>query len=249
MLKVKVIILYGMKQKNFGLNNMPELPEVETIKRQLSRKIKGKKIKSVKVNLPKLVKYPLKKFKDLVKGVKINKISRRAKLLIIELSNNYCLVIHLKLSGQLIFNGQISKHSHIVYYFTNKDILVHNDVRQFGFIKIVPKDELNSFFKKERFGPEPLSNKFNLELFKELLLKRKNSKIKILLMDQKFIAGVGNIYSDEVLFFAKILPSRITGIDFSCISEGFSNPLSFIIFKRGLSFPNSFSNSSIGIVP
>ncbi len=76
---------------------------------------------------------------------------------------------------------------------------------------MIPKDKLASFFIKEKFGPELLSQKFTLELFKEIILKRKKSKIKLLLMDQKFIAGIGNIYSDEILFFAKVLPLRITG--------------------------------------
>ncbi|MBU1176867.1 bifunctional DNA-formamidopyrimidine glycosylase/DNA-(apurinic or apyrimidinic site) lyase [Patescibacteria group bacterium] len=223
---------------------MPELPEVETIKRQLNRKIKGKKIKSVKINLPKLVKYPLKKFKNLVKEVKINNITRRAKLLIVELSNNYYLIIHLKLSGQLIFNGIISKHTHLVYYFTKKNILIHNDVRQFGFVKVISKDELDDFFEKERFGPEPLSNKFNLKLFKELLLKRKKSKIKIILMDQKFIAGIGNIYSDEILFFAGVLPSRkvetLKNNEIKRIFQGIKEILKLAIKKRGTSSRDYF---------
>jgi len=82
---------------------MPELPEVETIKKQLNAKIKGKEIGQIKVRLEKLVKYPLKKFKKLVIGAKIEKINRQAKLIIFELSNDYCLIIHLKLTGQLIF--------------------------------------------------------------------------------------------------------------------------------------------------
>jgi len=223
---------------------MPELPEVETIKRQLNRKIKGKKIKKVEVYFPKLVKYPLKKFKDLVRGVKINNISRRAKLLIFELSNNYCLVIHLKLSGQIILNGQKSKHTHLAYHFTNGDILLHNDLRKFGFVKVIPKDKLASFFIKEKFGPELLSQKFTLELFKEIILKRKKSKIKLLLMDQKFIAGIGNIYSDEILFFAKVLPLRITGTltssEIKRIFKGIKKILPEAIKKHGTSSRDYF---------
>ena len=187
---------------------MPELPEVETIKRQLNRKIKRKKIKAVEVRLPRFVKYPLKKFKQLVARAKITSISRRAKLLIIELSNEYCLIIHLKLTGQLIFNGQATKHTHLIYYFTDGSRLIHNDLRQFGFVKVIPKKKLADFLVKEKFGPEPLTKKFTLELFKKLLSQRKNSKIKPLLMDQKFIAGIGNLYADEILFYAGVLPLR-----------------------------------------
>ncbi len=190
---------------------MPELPEVETIKKQLHLKIKGKKIKEVKVNLKKLVKYPLKKFKDLIIGSEIEKVTRRAKLIVIELSNGYCLIIHLKLTGQLIFNGEENKHTHVIYHFADKSYLLHNDMRQFGFVKVVEKDKLEEYFESERFGPEPLSREFTPELFRELLKKRKKGKIKILLMDPKFVAGIGNIYSDEILFGAGVRPTRRAG--------------------------------------
>lgn len=187
---------------------MPELPEVETIKRQLNRKIKGKRIKRVEVIFPKFVKYPLNQFKKLVKGAVIKGIKRRAKLLIIELSSGYNLVIHLKLTGQLVFNGQKNKHTHLVYTFTDESWLLHNDLRRFGFVKVVTKIDLNDFFAKENFGPEPLNKEFTFDLFKSLLNKRRKSKIKPLLMDQRFVAGIGNIYTDEILFAAKVLPIR-----------------------------------------
>jgi len=151
---------------------MPELPEVETIKRQLNRKIKGKRIKKVEVRLKKLVRHSLKKFKKIVEGAKIIKVSRRAKLLIIEISGGYCLVIHLKLTGQLIYqrtgnNEQgAGKHTHIIYTFTDGSQLLHNDLRQFGYVKVVPKKELADFLTKERFGPEPLEKSFILNLFR-----------------------------------------------------------------------------------
>jgi len=188
---------------------MPELPEVETIKRQLNREIKDKKIEKVKVNLPKLVRYPLAKFEKLVKGAIIKNVNRRAKLLIVELSNGYVLVVHLKLTGQLIFNGEIGKHTHLVYYFTDGSFLVHNDLRQFGFVKVISKAKLDEFFKKEKFGPEPLSREFTLKVFKKYSEKRKRSKIKPLLMDQSFISGIGNLYADEILFKAGVRPDRI----------------------------------------
>lgn len=187
---------------------MPELPEVETIKSQLKRIAKGKKIKEVEVRLPKLVKYPLKEFKKIVEGKRIIGFFRRGKLLIIELSNKYSLVIHLKLSGQLIYLGEIGKHSHIIYHFTDKTHLVHNDLRQFGYVKVVDKKGLDELIEKEKYGPEPLSKKFTFKLFKELLEKRKKSKIKTLLMDQTFIVGIGNIYASEILFLARTLPMR-----------------------------------------
>jgi len=218
---------------------MPELPEVETIKRQLNKKIKNKKIKKVEVCLAKLIKYPLAKFKKLIIGSEIKSINRRAKLLIIELSSNYYLVIHLKLTGQLIFNGEINKHTHLIYYFTDKSYLIHNDLRRFGFIKVFSKEELVKYFEKEKFGPEPLDKKFTLELFKELLNKRGNSRIKPLLMDPKFVAGIGNIYSDEILFSARVLPTRIVKtlkpIEVKKIYQEIKRILILAIKKRGSS--------------
>jgi len=218
---------------------MPELPEVETIKRQLNRKIKGKKIKTVEVRLPRFVRYPLKKFKQLVAQAKITSISRRAKLLIIELANEYYLVIHLKLTGQLIFNGQPTKHTHLIYYFTDGSQLIHNDLRQFGFVKVIPKKELADFLAKEKFGPEPLDKNFTLNLFKEILNKRKGAKIKPLLMDQSFLAGIGNLYSDEVLFYAKVQPTRKAGNlkpkEIEKIYQGIKKILPASIKQRGTS--------------
>lgn len=218
---------------------MPELPEVETIKRQLNRKIKGKRIKTVEVSLPRFVKYPLNKFKKLVEGATIKNISRRAKLLIIELSNQYCLVIHLKLTGQMIFNGQPSKHTHLIYYFIDGSQIIHNDLRQFGFVKVVPKKELIGFLAKEKFGPEPLTKEFTLNLFKQILDKRKGAKIKPLLMDQSFLAGLGNLYSDEILFLAQVLPFRKAGtlkpIEIKRIYQAIKKILPLAINRRGSS--------------
>jgi formamidopyrimidine-DNA glycosylase len=218
---------------------MPELPEVETIKRQLNKKVKGEKIKSVEVRLPKFIKYPLKKFRELVAGATIINVSRRAKLLIIELNNGYCLVIHLKLTGQLIYQGEPNKHTHLIYYFTDGRHLIHNDLRQFGFVKIVPKKELARFLAKEEYGPEPLSEEFTLKLFKKLLAKREKAKIKPLLMDQTWLAGIGNLYSDEILFRAKVLPTRQAGslkpAEIKRIYQGIKKILSLAISRRGSS--------------
>lgn len=184
------------------------MPEVETIKEQLNQKIKGKTVKTVEVNLERFVKYPLDDFKKIVEGSIIENISRRAKLLIFGLSSGYCLIVHLKLSGQLIFNGEKQKHTHLVYYFKDGSWLIHNDLRQFGFVKVVSKQKLLHFLEEEKLGPEPLGREFTLDLFKELLQKRKRSPIKKVLMDPKFVAGIGNLYADEILFFAGVRPTR-----------------------------------------
>ena len=159
---------------------MPELPEVETIRLQLLKKIVGKKLD----------------------GKKITNLRRRAKILIIDFVQGSSLLVHLKMTGQLVFNGKILPHTRKVFNFNDGTKLVFNDVRKFGWWKKV-KDTKQM---ESALGPEPLTLDFNA--FKEILRKRPNSKIKPLLMDQRFIAGIGNIYSNEILFASKVHPLR-----------------------------------------
>jgi formamidopyrimidine-DNA glycosylase len=199
---------------------MPELPEVETIKLELNRLIRGKEIKSVEINLAKQVKTPRARFLKLVQGRKIKGVSRRAKILIFELENGYYLVFHLKLTGQLIYRQKNklaggghpikqdlkdlpNKYSHVIFDFVDGSRLFFNDTRQFGWVKLVDKKELDKI--QLEFGPEPLEISFGQ--FRDLF-KSKKSVIKPLLMEQKFLAGVGNIYAQEALFCAGILPTR-----------------------------------------
>ncbi len=187
---------------------MPELPEVETIKRQLNLLVAGKKIKEIEILLPKMVKAPLAKFKTDVRSAKIKEFKRRAKILIIELSNGWSLLVHLKMSGQLIFDGNKTKYTHAIFHFTDGHRLIFNDLRQFGYIKLVSTEQLNDFFEKEGFGPEPFDKDFTFPRFAAILDKKPNAKIKQFLMDQKNIAGIGNIYSDEILFTSRVHPLR-----------------------------------------
>ena len=159
---------------------MPELPEVETIRRQLALKIIGKKLNNRKI---------------------VN-VRRRAKLLIIDFSDNSSLIFHLKLTGQLIFNGKPSLSTRKVFYFEDGSRLIFNDARKFGWWKITK----NSRLIEEQLGPEALE--INISAFKDILKKHPSAKIKPLLMDQRFIAGIGNIYSSEILYAAKIHPLR-----------------------------------------
>ena len=159
---------------------MPEMPEVETIKRQLVKKIIGKRLE----------------------GKKIVNVRRRAKILIIDFSDGLSLIFHLKMTGQLVFNGKPSKHTCKIFKFSDGSQLMFNDVRKFGWWKTVK----NAKKIEEQFGPEALN--ISIKEFKALLKKRPNAKIKPLLMDQKLIAGIGNIYSDEILFASKIRPLR-----------------------------------------
>ncbi len=187
---------------------MPELPEVETIRRQLNLLLAGKKIKGVEILLPKIVKAPLAEFQKATRGAKIKEFKRRAKILIIELANGWSLLMHLKLSGQLIFNGQKGKYTHVIFHFSNNSHLIFNDRRQFGYIKLVKTGDLEDFLAKENFGPEPFDKNFSLAKFVSRLDRRPNAKIKQFLLDQTNIAGIGNIYSDEILFASCVHPLR-----------------------------------------
>lgn len=189
---------------------MPELPEVETIRKQLLARIKGKKIKSVEVKLARMINVPAAKFKKIVVGKSIRDIRRRAKILIIDLSGGWSIVVHLKMTGQLIYDGKegIGK-PHIIYTFSGGHELKHYDFRLFGYAKLIKTDEVEKNLAKNKFGPEILNKNFTLGKFRELLKKKPNVKIKPLLMDQTFIAGVGNIYAQEACFCAEILPTRI----------------------------------------
>lgn len=209
---------------------MPELPEVETIRQELLKKIKNKKISAVLVKLPKQIfvdgkKGDVKNFIRILKGAKIKDISRRAKILKIKLDNSFTLHIHLKMTGQLIYRtvkGEIgsrgghswpppdvevpNKWTHIIFTFSDGSHLYFNDLRQFGYMKLV--GDLVGDAIPDQFGPEPLDKSFILDKFKEILSKRPKRKIKQLLMDQAAIAGIGNIYADEILFYSGVLPAR-----------------------------------------
>jgi formamidopyrimidine-DNA glycosylase len=205
---------------------MPELPEVETIRQGLLSKIKGKKIKNIDIFVPKLVNFDVLGFKKKTIGASIINIRRRAKLIVIDLSNKNSIIIHLKLTGQLIFQGDKEKSTRAIFYFRDSKLsrgekrrgtshfqdktkLIFNDTRKFGYFKLIQTLKLENFFKKQKFGPEPLEKDFTLDRFKEILDKKPRAKIKPFLLDQTNIAGIGNIYTDESLFDAGILPIRI----------------------------------------
>ena len=159
-----------------------------------------------------LLNVPAKKFSQAVTGTRINEIQRRAKILIWELKNGWSLLMHLKLTGQLIYNGTPgASQPHIIYTFSDQTRLKHYDFRKFGYVKLVPTDEVEKLLEKIGLGPEPLEKNFTLTKFQKLLQSRPKSRIKPVLMDQSFLAGLGNIYAQEACFFAKTLPTRYAG--------------------------------------
>ncbi|MEK7652877.1 MAG: bifunctional DNA-formamidopyrimidine glycosylase/DNA-(apurinic or apyrimidinic site) lyase [Patescibacteria group bacterium] len=212
---------------------MPELPEVETLRRELVEAVKGKIIKSAEVRWAKMVR-PLseKEFDQKLKNKKITDVKRRAKILIFDLSGKDFLMVHLKLTGQLIFQklkikGQKSKvftgghpqkdgvdnlpnkFTHIIITFKDGSKLYFNDLRKFGWMRITDKEGIEKL--SGEFGLEPLLKEFTLEKFKAIIKKYPKRKIKQILLDQTLIAGIGNIYADESAFDAGILPIRPAG--------------------------------------
>ena len=182
---------------------MPELPEVETIKRDLEQVIKGSKIIEVVINNPVVIREPsAQKFKKELTGVTIKNILRRAKVLILELSSGKALTIHLKMTGQLVYPGD-GKNSRVTFRLAGGKSIDFNDQRLFADLRVL--DDWHTLKFIQTLGPEPFD--ITLGQFKDML-KPKKTKIKPLLLDQTFISGIGNLYAAEVLFRSGIDPQR-----------------------------------------
>ncbi len=201
---------------------MPELPEVEIIRQSLDKKIKKKSIKKVIIRNRNLrIKIP-RKFESYIKNKKIVKVDRFSKYLILRFQYEECCLIHLGMSGTIhiidkkksskITNTSFyhspylpKKHNHAEFIF-DKFKIIYNDPRRFGFFEIIRKyKDLEKKF--DSFGPEPFSNKFNLNYITNHF-KRKKKDIKSFLLDQKFVSGIGNIYASEILFASRIDPFK-----------------------------------------
>lgn len=206
---------------------MPELPEVETVKTGLQRLLPKRVVKDVWYDWDKSFPNAPADVARFLVGATVEKVRRRAKVLIIELSSGWSLVVHLKMTGQLIFVGKerfgaghpnndlISelpvKSTHVIIDFKDGSKLFFNDQRKFGWVRLIPTLEIPQidFFKK--VGPEPLDDDFTVTQFIERLKRRPNSNIKAVILDQAVIAGIGNIYADEALWDAKIHPATLAG--------------------------------------
>lgn len=221
---------------------MPELPEVETIRRQLARAIKGARIKNVIIKSPKPLKVSKNKFIKAATGAKIKEIGRRAKLLIFELSSKSNILFHLKMTGRMLLAGKKekpTKHTHIVFELSGSQNLFFEDYRKFGFVDLLDKKELEKYFERQGFGPEPLSSKFTYKIMKACFLARKNKKIKQLLMEQTCVAGIGNIYASEICFYAGAHPEKqvekLTEGELKKIYSGIRKILRAAIVSKGSS--------------
>ena len=222
---------------------MPELPEVETVRLGLERYLVGHKIVDIKLNTPKVFTGEVR---DIIGG-KVIGVRRFAKVLSIDLDNGFSVIVHIKLTGQLIYRGanlknppQLSrkvvggiegKHTHVVFELDKGSHLYFNDVRRFGWVKILKTDEVakNRFIGK--LGPEPFKD-LTLEKFREIIGKSKTA-IKVVLMDQTKIGGIGNIYANDALLLSKIHPKRAANSLSDKESEDlYSNILK--VLKKGL---------------
>lgn len=199
---------------------MPELPEVETTVRGLRKKVLNLSILDVWTDLK--TKDPRKKdtvadpkyfpvFKKEIKNKKIISVERVAKNILINLSGSPAktILIHMKLTGYLFYGKDPKiKFAHVIFSLSNKHYLVFSDMRKFGKITLLDTKEAHETKHLKGIGPDPLSKEFTLEKLKEVLNKKPNGKIKTVLLDQSIIAGIGNIYSDEILWYAGIHPER-----------------------------------------
>jgi formamidopyrimidine-DNA glycosylase len=236
---------------------MPELPEVETIKRELTRTLTGKIISEVHVLWPKTVSpTSANSFTELVINKKILGLERRAKMILIHLSGHLSLIIHLKMTGQLIFvphAGKIitgghptadiqtpGRHTRLFFTFRDKSHLYFNDLRKFGWFKIL--DEKLKRYIDTEIGAEPLSCKFTMVYFKETLQRYPNRTVKQILLDQHLIAGIGNIYADESAHLSGIRPMRkvktLTEKEITDLHRHIIAVLKFSIQKKGTSAKN-----------
>lgn len=204
---------------------MPELPEVETVRRGLHELIIGRKVKSAKHDTPKSFPNSTADVREFLIGAKITDVRRRAKVLLIDLSTNYTLVIHLKMTGQLVFRGETvfgaghpndsligelpDRSTRVTLEFADGSHLYFNDQRKFGWMKLMPTLEVPNIDFMKKVGPEPLEADFTAEEFVTRFKRRAKTSIKAALLDQTVIAGVGNIYADESLWGAKIHPKRL----------------------------------------
>ncbi len=205
---------------------MPELPEVQTIVSDLNKKIIGRKIIGVWFDAPKLIKKPKPtEFEKKIKGLKIIEIKRRGKNILIYLTGDKLLLVHQKLTGHLLYgkwqiaNGKavsllkgllqekVNDYIHLIFYLDNGWQLALSDLRKFAKVLFGSKEEVEKLPDLTELGSEPLDKNFTVDKFMSLM-NLKKGKIKQVLMNQEIIAGIGNIYSDEILWTAKINPFK-----------------------------------------
>jgi len=237
---------------------MPELPEVETVRRGLHKLIIGRSIASAISDNPGSFPNAQAQIDAFLIGSRVTDVRRRAKVLMIDLSTDYSLVVHLKMTGQLVFRGETDfgaghptdsligelpdRSTHVTITFTDGTHLFFNDQRKFGWMKLLPTAEVGDLPFMRRVGPEPLEDDFTLRQFIDRFSRRPRTSIKAALLDQTVIAGVGNIYADESLWGAHIHPKRlvqtITDDEFAALYREVREVMNLSIEKGGSTAKN-----------
>lgn len=242
---------------------MPELPEVETVRRGLAELLPGKTITSANaIDSPKSFPNAPADVADFMVGATVLAVKRRAKVLLVELNSDYSLVIHLKMTGQLVFRGKTvfgaghpndsligelpDRSTRVVIGFSDDSHLYFNDQRKFGWVKLMPTLEVPNIDFMKKVGPEPLEADFTVKQFAERFKRRARTNIKAALLDQTVVAGVGNIYADESLWGAKIDPRRLVSSLSSADFELLYNELRLVMnlaIEKGGSTDKNYVNA------
>jgi formamidopyrimidine-DNA glycosylase len=225
---------------------VPELPEVESLRQMLAHSVVGRTFQNATVKEARLRRLVTAELASAIAGRTIERIRRRAKYLLIEVAGGQVMLVHLGMSGSLTHRGHSfdsgrfdPRHDHIEFALDDGSALVYNDPRRFGLIKIVASAELNDIAELKYLGPEPLGNEFSAGYLWRVTRGR-TAAIKNLLMDQRIVAGVGNIYASEILFRAHVRPTRrggkVTRDDVSRIVATTQEVLREAIGSRGTTF-------------
>lgn len=234
---------------------MPELPEVETVRRGLHELIIGKVVSAETHDTEKGFPNADSDVSEFLLGATITDVRRRAKVLMIDLSTGYSLIIHLKMTGQLVFVGDTrfgaghpndslvnelpDKSTRVTLEFADGAKLFFNDQRKFGWMRLIPTLEIPTIDFMKKVGPEPLADEFTAEEFTERFARRGKTNIKAALLDQSVVAGVGNIYADESLWGAKIHPKRlvssVTTDEFKVLYQELRDVMNLAVEKGGSS--------------
>lgn len=234
---------------------MPELPEVETVRRGLQGLIVGRTVTHADFDTLKSFPNSTADVEQFLYGATVTAVRRRAKVLLIDLSTNYTLVIHLKMTGQLVYLkdesvrfgaghpndslvGQLPDRStRVTLTFADGSHLYFNDQRKFGWMRLMPSLEVPEIDFMKKVGPEPLEDDFTAEEFAGRFTRRANTSIKAALLDQTVVAGVGNIYADESLWGARIHPKRlvktVTADEFRLLYTELRDVMNLAIEKGG----------------
>ncbi|MBI4407574.1 MAG: bifunctional DNA-formamidopyrimidine glycosylase/DNA-(apurinic or apyrimidinic site) lyase [Candidatus Kerfeldbacteria bacterium] len=204
---------------------MPELPEVETVANGLRKYVVGKTITKLVVHEHKKFKGTATEIKKFVLKKKIVGVDRKAKWLVVNLNSGYGFVIHLKMTGQLLYTDKQPKflgghtmgkeqttlpnnHTRVEFIFTDGSKLFFQDMRKFGYVELYPAADIEHYFIQKKLGIEPIEPTYTFDYFCTVLQKRKRTSIKAVLLNQQAIAGIGNIYADDICWQARVKPTR-----------------------------------------